>query len=76
MSNRQRIDPQLIRAALEVSHETDPSTVVTQALQEFIGLRKQKKLLGLMSTLDWDPSYEYKLERSRSGLRGHCLGQP
>ena len=69
MPNRLRIDPRLIRAALEASHETDPSTVVTQALQEFLGLRKQKKLFGLMGTLDWDPSYQYKLERSRSALR-------
>ncbi len=76
MPNRLRIDPRLIRLALEASHETDPSTVVTQALREFIGLRKQKKLFGLMGTLDWDPSYQYKLERSRSALLGSFLGQP
>jgi hypothetical protein len=68
MPRRLRIDPQLIRTALEVSPDTDASAVVTQALEEFIGLRKQKRLLSLMGTLDWDPSYQYKLERSRSAL--------
>lgn len=32
MPNRLRIDPRLIRAALNVSHETDASSVVTQAI--------------------------------------------
>jgi hypothetical protein len=38
---------------------------VTQALEEYIARRKQKHFLDLMGKLEWDPSFDYKVERSR-----------
>ena len=38
---------------------------VTRALQEFIARREQRRVLELFATLDWDPEYDYKAERSR-----------
>jgi hypothetical protein len=38
---------------------------VTLALQEFIARREQRRLLELFDALDWDPTFDYKAERSR-----------
>ena len=59
------IDPDLLDRALQVSGERTKKAAVTMALQEFIARRQQKRVLDLMGKLDWDPSYDYKAERSR-----------
>jgi hypothetical protein len=59
------IDPDLLDRALAVSGERTKKAAVTRALEEFIALREQKKLLELFNALEWDPSYDYKSERSR-----------
>jgi Arc/MetJ family transcription regulator len=66
MATNLSIDPELIERALEVSGERTKKAAVTKALQEFIARRKQKRLLELMGKLEWDQSYDYKSERSRS----------
>ena len=65
MATNLSIDPELIERALEVSGERTKMAAVTKALQEFIARRRQKRLLDLMSKLEWDPSYDYKTERTR-----------
>ncbi len=65
MSTNLAIDPELIERALKVSGERTKKAAVTRALEEFIARRQQKKLLDLMGRLEWDPSYDYKSERSR-----------
>ena len=59
------IDPELIDKALEVSGEKTKRAAVTKALQEFVARREQRRILKLFATLDWDPGYDYKKERSR-----------
>ena len=66
MATNLSLDPDLIERALEVSGERTKKAAVTRALEEFIARRKQKRLLDLMGKLDWDKSFEYKAERSRS----------
>jgi hypothetical protein len=66
MLNNLSIDPDLIERALEVSGERTRKAVVTRALEEFIGRRKQKRMLDLMGKLEWDKSFDYKTQRSRS----------
>jgi hypothetical protein len=65
MATNLAIDPALIERALELSGETTKKAAVTKALEEFIALRSQKKLLDLMGKLEWDAGYDYKKERSR-----------
>jgi len=65
MATNLSIDPKLIELALEVSGERTKKAAVTRALEEFIARRKQRALLDLMGKLDWDPSFDYKKERSR-----------
>jgi hypothetical protein len=65
MATNLSIDPELLERALEVSGERTKKAAVTKALQEFIARRRQKRLLDLMSKLEWDSSYDYKKERAR-----------
>ena len=60
------IDPELLERAVEVSGERTKKAVVTKALQEFIARREQKRVVELMGKLEWDASFDYKAERSRS----------
>ena len=66
MATNLSIDPDLIERALEISGERTKKAAVTRALEEFIARRKQKDLLELMGKLEWDKSFDYKAERSRS----------
>jgi hypothetical protein len=65
MATNLAIDPDLLDLALEVSGERTKKAAVTRALQEFIARRQQKRVLDLMGKLEWDPSHDYKAERSR-----------
>jgi len=65
MATNLSIDPELIEEALRVSGERTKKAAVTQALEEYIARRRQKRLLDLMGTLEWDPGFDYKTERSR-----------
>jgi hypothetical protein len=66
MATNLSIDPELIERALELSGERTKKAAVTKALQEFIARRRQKRLLELVGKLDWDDTFDYKSERSRS----------
>jgi hypothetical protein len=65
MATNLSIDPELIERALEVSGERTKKAAVTRALQEFIARREQKRLVELFRSLDWEPGYDYKADRSR-----------
>ena len=66
MATNLALDPELLNRALEVSGLRTKKAAATLALQEFIAHREQGRLLGLMGTLEWDDSYDYKDERLRS----------
>ena len=66
MATNLAIDPDLIDRALAVSGETTKKAAVTLALKEFIARREQVKALGLLGSMDWDASFDYKSPRSRS----------
>ena len=66
MASNLSLDPDLIERAMQVSGESTKKAAVTRALEEFIARRKQKRLLDLMGKLEWDNSFGYKAERSRS----------
>jgi hypothetical protein len=65
MATNLSIDPDLLDRALEVSGERTKKAAVTKALEEFIARRRQKGLLDLMGSLEWDDDFDYKAERSR-----------
>ena len=65
MATNLALDPVLLERALEVSGERTKKAVVTKALEEFIAIRSQRKVLELFNSLEWDEAYDYKSERSR-----------
>lgn len=66
MATNLAIDPDLLDRTVEVSGERTKKAGVTKALQEFIARREQKKVIELMGTLEWDDSFNYKVERTRT----------
>jgi hypothetical protein len=66
MATNLSLDPDLIDRALEASGERSKKAAVTRALEEFIARRKQRRLIDLMGDLEWDSSFDYKVERSRN----------
>lgn len=66
MATNLALDPQLLDQVLELSGEPTKKAAVTLALKEFVARREQQKLADLFGKLDWDSSFDYKAERSRS----------
>ena len=66
MATNLAIDPELIERALAISGETTKKAAVTLALKEFIARREQVNALALLGSMDWDPKFDYKSERSRT----------
>lgn len=66
MATNLAIDPDPLERAVEVSGERTKKAVVTKALQEFIARREQRRAVELMGKLEWDDSFDYKSERSRT----------
>ncbi|HZK90602.1 MAG TPA: type II toxin-antitoxin system VapB family antitoxin [Stellaceae bacterium] len=66
MATNLAIDPVLLNRALEVSGERTKKAAVTKALEEFIARRRQKAMLDLLGSLEWDDGFDYKAERSRN----------
>lgn len=65
MATNLSLDPELIEQAVKVGGERTKKAAVARALEEYIARRKQKHLLELMGKLEWDESFDYKVERSR-----------
>jgi Arc/MetJ family transcription regulator len=60
------INPKLLERAVRVSGAKTKTAAVTLALREFVARREQAQLIELFSSLEWDPAYDYRAERSRA----------
>ncbi len=65
MATNLSLDPKLIEQAVKIGGERTKKAAVTRALEEYVARRKQKRVVELMGKLEWDNSYDYKIERSR-----------
>jgi hypothetical protein len=66
MATNLAIDPSILERAVRISGERTKKAVVTKALQEFIARREQQRVADLFGKFEWDTSFDYKAERSRS----------
>ena len=66
MATNLALDPALLDKVLVISGEPTKKAAVTLALKEFIARREQKGVADLFGKLEWDVTYDYKAERSRS----------
>ena len=66
MATNLALDPALLDKVLAISGKPTKKAAVTLALKEFIARREQKSVADLFGKLQWDATYDHKLERSRS----------
>lgn len=66
MATNLALDPELIERAVAVSGEPSKKAAVTLALKEFIARREQRRIADLLGKLEWDDSFDPKVERSRA----------
>jgi Arc/MetJ family transcription regulator len=65
MPTNLNIDDALLEEAVRVSGKKTKRETVNDALAEYVSRRKQRRILQLFGKLEWDPKYDYKLERGR-----------
>ena len=59
------IDEKLLEEARLASMHQTEEEVITEALQEYIARRKQRQILDLFGTIEYDADYDYKSQRRR-----------
>ncbi len=59
------IDDNLLKDAQKIGGLKTKKDTVTLALKEFIQRRKQKEIIALFGTVDYDKDYDYKKLRYR-----------
>ena len=59
------IDDELLAEAQRLGQFKTKKETVTQALRLFVQREKQKEILALFGTLDFDGNYDYKKHRQR-----------
>jgi hypothetical protein len=59
------IDDRLLEEAQKLGRHRTKRETVNAALDEYIRRRKQLKVLALFGTIDYEPGYNYKRERSK-----------
>jgi len=65
MATNLALDDRLIIQAQRAGKHKSKKDAVNAALAEYVQRRKQLGILELFGTIDYDPSYDYKAERSR-----------
>ncbi len=59
------LDDKLIDEARRIGGWKTKREAVTAALEEYIQRRKQKKIVELFGSIDYDPGYDYKTLRRK-----------
>jgi len=65
MATNLALDDRLIEEAQRAGRHKTKKEAVTAALAEYIRRRKQLRILESFGTVDFDPGYDYKVERHR-----------
>lgn len=60
------IDDRLLEEAQRIGGHRTKRATVNEALEEYIQRRKQARILELFGTVDFDPKYNYKKQRSKA----------
>jgi hypothetical protein len=65
MATNLALDDRLLDEALKIGGRATKKETVTEALQEYIGRRKQRTIIDLFGSIPYDPKYSYKRQRRR-----------
>jgi Arc/MetJ family transcription regulator len=66
MATNLQIDDKLIRKAVRLGRHKTKKEAVSTALVEYIHQLEQEKILSMFGSVDYDPEYDYKKQRSRA----------
>ena len=66
MATNLAIDDSLIEKARVLGGHRTKKAAVVKALEQYIAHERQAKVIALFGTVDFDPSYDYKRERTRN----------
>jgi Arc/MetJ family transcription regulator len=66
MATNLDVDDKLIDAVKQLGGHKSKKDAVTAALNEYIQRRKQQEVIELFGTIDYDPKYDYKKQRTRA----------
>jgi Arc/MetJ family transcription regulator len=58
------IDDRLLAEAQKAGRHKTKRETVNAALKEYVQRRKQQKILSIFGSLDYEPGYDYKRERT------------
>jgi len=59
------LDDALVAQAKRLGRHKSKREAVDQALTEYVSRLKQREVLDLFGTLEWDATYDHKKERKR-----------
>ena len=62
-----KIDDPLLEEAKKLGGHRTVREAVIAALNEYVRIKKQMRITSLFGTIDYDPDYDYKRERTRGG---------
>jgi Arc/MetJ family transcription regulator len=65
MATNLDLDDRLVEEAKKLGAHATKRAAVNEALAEYVARRKRRKVLELFGTMEWDPKYDYKVERKR-----------
>ncbi|MDE2999050.1 MAG: type II toxin-antitoxin system VapB family antitoxin [Gemmatimonadota bacterium] len=65
MATNLALDDALIEEARRAGGHRTKRAAVTEALEEYVQRRGQLRILGLFNTIDYDPDFDYKIQRNR-----------
>lgn len=65
MATNLALDDALIEEARRIGGHRTKKAVVNEALKEYVQRRRQLQILGLFNTIDYDPDFDYKIQRNR-----------
>jgi Bacterial antitoxin of type II TA system, VapB len=60
------LDSELVDRIFEMTGASTKHAAVTIAIEEFIARREQRNIIELFGKFEWDNSFDYKSERTRS----------
>lgn len=65
MTTSLAIDEKLLEEARAAGKHQTEEEAVNEALREYVSRRKQRQILELFGTIQYDPDYDYKSQRQR-----------
>jgi Arc/MetJ family transcription regulator len=66
MATNLAIEDKLIEEAKKIGKHKTKKAAVTEALKEYIQRRKQVEIFDLTGQIDYNPEYDYKVQRKKS----------